>query len=128
MSMSVQRVAVIGAGTIGASWAAYFLSRGLEVTASDQAPHGEDFARRYVAEAWSTLERLGGLVPGARADRLRFERDPQRPAAGAEFVQESGLEREDIKIALFAELDPAPPPHTLIPSTSSRLPITPIQS
>src|SRR5258708_22864721 len=115
MSMSVQRVAVIGAGTIGASWAAYFLSRGLEVTASDPAPHGEDFARRYVAEAWSTLERLGGLVPGARADRLRFERDPQRAAAGAEFVQESGLEREDIKIALFAELDAAAPPDTADP-------------
>ena len=44
--MSVERVAVIGAGTIGASWAAYFLSRGLQVTAGDPAPQAEDFARR----------------------------------------------------------------------------------
>ncbi len=41
----MQQVAVIGAGTIGASWAAYFLSRGLDVTASDPAPGGEAFAR-----------------------------------------------------------------------------------
>lgn len=27
----LERIAVIGAGTIGASWAAYFLSRGLAV-------------------------------------------------------------------------------------------------
>src|SRR5260221_5668399 len=128
MSMSVQRVAMIGAGTIGARWAAYFLSRGLEVTASARAPHGEVFAGRYVAEAWPTVERLGGLVPGARADRLRFERDPQRAAAGAEFVQESGLEREDIKIALFAELDAAAPPDTVIASSSSGLLISRIQS
>jgi len=126
--MSVQRVAVIGAGTIGASWAAYFLSRGLEVTASDPALNAVDFVRRYVAEAWPTLERLGGLAPDARADRLRFERDPQRAAAGAEFVQESGPEREDFKIALFAELDAAAPPDTVIASSSSGLLISRIQS
>jgi carnitine 3-dehydrogenase len=126
--MSVERVAVIGAGTIGASWAAYFLSRGLDVIASDPAPQGEDFARRYVADAWPTLERLGGVAPGARADRLRFERDPQRAVAEVQFIQESGPEREDNKIALFAELDEAAPPDTVIASSSSGLLISRIQS
>jgi carnitine 3-dehydrogenase len=126
--MSVQRVAVIGAGTIGASWAAHFLSRGLDVTASDPAQNAEDFARRYVAEAWPTVERLGGLAPGARPERLRFERDPQRAVAGAEFVQESGPEREEMKIALFAELDAAAPPDTVIASSSSGLLISRVQS
>ncbi|MGO9330081.1 MAG: 3-hydroxyacyl-CoA dehydrogenase NAD-binding domain-containing protein, partial [Steroidobacteraceae bacterium] len=32
-----RRVAVIGAGTIGASWAAIFLARGFEVAATDPA-------------------------------------------------------------------------------------------
>src|SRR6202140_4932873 len=126
--MSVQRVTVVGAGTIGASWAAYFLSRGLDVTASDPAQNAEDFARRYGAEAWPTLERLGGVAPGARPERLRFERDPQRAVAGAEFVQESGPEREEMKIALFAELDAAAPPETVIASSSSGLLISRIQS
>jgi carnitine 3-dehydrogenase len=119
--MSVERVAVIGAGTIGASWAAYFLSRGLDVAASDPAPEAEAFARRYVAAAWPALERLGGVAPGARPQRLHFERDPRRAAAEAQFVQESGPEREDVKIALFAELDAAAPPDALIVSSLSGL-------
>ena len=126
--MSVERVAVIGAGTIGASWAAYFLSRGLHVTASDPAPNAEDFARRYVVAAWPTLERLGVMAPGAHPDRMRFELDPGRAVADAQFVQESGPEREDVKIALFAELDAAAAPETLIVSSSSGLLISRIQA
>ncbi|MGA9339901.1 MAG: 3-hydroxyacyl-CoA dehydrogenase NAD-binding domain-containing protein, partial [Pseudolabrys sp.] len=53
-----RRVGVIGAGTIGASWAAYFLARGFEVAAYDPAPNGEDFARRFIDTAWPTLEKL----------------------------------------------------------------------
>jgi len=34
----MRRVSVIGAGTIGASWAAYFLARGFEVAGYDPAP------------------------------------------------------------------------------------------
>jgi carnitine 3-dehydrogenase len=126
--MPVNKVAVIGAGTIGASWAAYFLSRGLEVTASDPAPQGEAFARSYIANAWPTLQRLGGMAPDARPDALRFERDLEKAVAGADFVQESGPEREDLKIALIAALDRALPPETLIVSSSSGLLISRLQS
>jgi 3-hydroxyacyl-CoA dehydrogenase len=121
-------VAVIGAGTIGASWAAYFLARGLEVTANDPAPNGEAFARGFIAEAWPTLQRLGKVDAGASPDRLRFERDPLKAAAGASFVQESGPEREDFKVALFAELDAALPPATVIASSSSGLLISRVQA
>jgi carnitine 3-dehydrogenase len=124
----VNKVAVIGAGTIGASWAAYFLSRGLQVTASDPAPEGEALARSYIANAWPTLQRVGGMAPDARPDALRFERDPAKAVAGAEFVQESGPEREDLKIALFAALDRVLPPETLIVSSSSGLLISRVQS
>ena len=47
-----KRVAVIGAGTIGASWAAYFLARGFEVGAYDPLPNGEAFARSFIDNAW----------------------------------------------------------------------------
>jgi carnitine 3-dehydrogenase len=39
----IHRVGVIGTGTISASWAAFFLSRGLVVAASDRAPQTEEF-------------------------------------------------------------------------------------
>ena len=38
---SIRRVAVIGTGTIGASWAAHFLGQGMDVQAHDPAPDGE---------------------------------------------------------------------------------------
>jgi carnitine 3-dehydrogenase len=122
----VRRVAVIGAGTIGASWAAAFLARGLDVAASDPAPEGEAFLRRYVAEAWPALTRLG-LAAGASQDRLAFSRDPLAAVAGADFVQESGPEREDAKIALFAELDSALAGDVVIASSSSGLLISRLQ-
>lgn len=123
----VRRVAVIGAGTIGASWAANFLACGLAVTASDPAPEGEAFVRRYVAEAWPVLSRLG-LAPSASPDRLAFVRDPLAAVAGADFIQESGPEREDAKIALFRQLDSVLAEDIVIASSSSGLLISNLQS
>src|SRR5260370_38338739 len=101
-NLGIERVAVIGAGTIGASWAAYFLARGLSVTASDPAPNGEEFVRRTVAAAWPDLTRLG-LAPGASPDRLSFVRDPVAAVSGADFVPESGARpRESNKARLGA--------------------------
>lgn len=119
-----QRIAVIGAGTIGASWAALFLARGNDVAASDPSPQGEAFARRFIANAWPTLEALGLVVKGARQDRFTFHASPTAAYQGVSFVQESGPEREDIKIATFAELDAALPADVVIASSSSGLLIT----
>lgn len=114
-------VAVIGAGTIGASWAAIFLAQGCDVRAADPSPQGEAFARRFVANAWPTLETLGWVVAGARQDRLTFHASPTEACKGADFVQESGPEREDIKIETFKEIDAATAPDVIIASSSSGL-------
>jgi carnitine 3-dehydrogenase len=116
-----KRIAVIGAGTIGASWAAYFLARGFEVAAYDPSPNGEAFARRFIDNAWPTLKKLKAVQPGADRERFEFFKDPATAAKGAAFVQESGPEREDIKIELFATLDAALPPETVIATSSSGL-------
>jgi len=116
-----KRVAVIGAGTIGASWAASFLARGFEVAGYDPSPNGEAFARRFIDNAWPTLEKLGAVQPSADRKRIEFFNEPAAAAKGAEFVQESGPEREDLKIELFATLDAAVPPATVIATSSSGL-------
>ncbi len=123
---SVRRVAVIGAGTIGASWAAYFLSRGLHVTAWDPRPDAEAFVRRFISDAWPALSRLG-LATGADPERVRFAKDAAAAVGGAEFVQESGPEREDLKIELFRALDGAVAPEIVIASSSSGLLMSRIQ-
>lgn len=100
-------VAVVGTGVIGASWAALFLDRGLDVVATDPAPGAE--------------ERLRSALEGVPTDRLRFVADPGEAAAAADFVQENGPEREDVKHALFAVLDEAARPDVVLASSSSGL-------
>jgi carnitine 3-dehydrogenase len=128
VTMKQRRVAVIGTSTIGASWAATFLARGLEVAAYDPAPEGEGFARRFIDNAWGALDRLGLVVADGSPERISFHSDPAAAVAGAEFVQESGPEREDVKIALFAELDAAMAPDAVLASSSSGLLISRLQS
>ena len=63
--MDIRRIAVIGTGVIGASWAAHFLAHGRDVTACDPAPGAEDRLRQLVAEQYPAAARLG-TVPGRR--------------------------------------------------------------
>ena len=122
----IQRVACIGGGTIGSSWAAYFLAQGLDVTLSDPAPDGEAVARQIIDGAWSTLERLG-LAPGAARSRFRFAADPIAALDGADFVQESAPERYEIKLDLLRRLSAVLPREIIIASSSSGLLISRLQ-
>ena len=49
---AVQRIAIVGTGTIGASWATHYLACGFDVTATDPAPGAESALRSYVEGAW----------------------------------------------------------------------------
>jgi carnitine 3-dehydrogenase len=123
----VQRVAVVATGVIGASWAAYFLARGLDVDATDPSPGAEARLREAVAQHWPTLQRFG-LAEGASIDRLRFHERLEDAVAQAEFVQENGPERMDVKIDLFHRMDAAAPERTILASSSSGLAISGVQS
>ena len=116
--LAVRRVAVVSTGVIGASWAAHFLAHGLDVVATDPAPDAEERLRAEVATHWPVLER-GGLADGASPQRLSFTADPAEAVADADFVQENGPEREDVKHALFAVLDAAARPEVVLASSSS---------
>ena len=121
------RIAVVATGVIGASWAAYFLARGLDVEASDPAPGAEERLRAAVASHWPTLERFG-LAEGASAARLRFHARAEDAVAEAGFVQESGPERLDFKVDLFRRLDEAAPADAILASSSSGLAISAVQA
>src|SRR5580704_19089694 len=114
----VQRVAVLGAGTIGASWTALFLAHGLHVAVQDPNPAAEAYVRRYVAEVWPTLHRLG-MADDADPDRWTFHALPVAAVRGADFVQENAPERLEIKRALYAEIDAALAPEVILASSSS---------
>jgi 3-hydroxyacyl-CoA dehydrogenase len=127
LSKPVRRIAIVGTGVIGASWAAQFLARGFDVIATDPAPNAEANLRKYVDEAWPALTNIG-LSPGASRDRLSFTTDMKEALAQADFVQENGPERPDFKIKLFADMDEATPPDSIIASSSSGITASVMQS
>jgi carnitine 3-dehydrogenase len=124
---SVNRIAVIGTGVIGASWTTQFLAKGFDVVATDPAPGAEQKLREFVVNNWETATRLG-LEPGASVDRLSFTPVMSDAVAGADFVQENAPERPEFKIKLFAEIDEAAPVDALIASSSSGITMSVIQS
>ena len=123
---TIRRVAVVGTGVIGASWAAFFLARGLDVTATDPAPGAEQRLHEAVQRHWPTMQRMG-LADGASPERLRFDAELERALDGCDFVQESGPERADFKADLYARMDAATPPQVLLASSSSGLPVSGMQ-
>jgi len=124
---NIRHVAAIGTGTIGASWTAVFLARGLTVAASDPAPGAETFLRGFVAAAWPSLARLSPLPAEPPWAALSFHTQPEVALAEVEFVQESAPEREELKRALLARLDAVLDPAIVIASSSSGLSMSRVQ-
>lgn len=126
MSATNKKIAVVGTGVIGASWAACFLSKGYDVAATDPAPGAEARLRKLVQTYWPTLERMG-MTDDASTARLSFHERPEAAVQDAAFIQESGPERVDVKRATLAQISAAAPADTLIATSSSGIPASQIQ-
>jgi len=114
MRSSLASIAVVGAGSIGGSWAALALARGLAVHAADPDPSAEARLRAAVAD------HLAALDTGPDAlERLQVHTDPAEAVAVVDLVIEAGPERIDVKRELFAALDEAAPADVVLASSSS---------
>jgi carnitine 3-dehydrogenase len=122
----VERIAVLGAGTIGASWVAWFLSRGISVAVYDPNPAVEAYVRRFVADAWPTVARLG-MAAHANPDAWTFTTDPAEAVFQAQFVQENAPERANVKRELYAAIESSLPDHAILASSSSGLVMSGLQ-
>ncbi|MFM0667026.1 3-hydroxyacyl-CoA dehydrogenase NAD-binding domain-containing protein [Paraburkholderia sediminicola] len=122
----IRRIAVIGTGVIGASWTALFLAKGLKVVATDIAPDAEAQLRKFVESAWPALKRLG-LAPSASQANLTFTPMLAQALTNVDLVQENGPERLEFKQDLYRQLDELLPPHVIIASSTSTLPMSSIQ-
>lgn len=122
----IKHVAVLGAGVIGASWAALFLASGRSVAVYDVSPAAEGFVRAYVKKAWPTLQEIG-LAKGDLAAELSFHASASDAVRGAGFVQESVPERIAIKHALFREIEDALAPEAVVSTSASGLTLSEMQ-
>jgi carnitine 3-dehydrogenase len=115
---NVGTVAIIGAGTIGAGWAAHFLSRGHNVLVWDPDAGTQERVERIVRLAWPALIAMG-LPEWARPDRFYVGQTLSEVIPRADFIQESAPERLELKRALLAEIDRESSPGVVIASSTS---------
>ena len=92
----IRNVTIVGTGVIGASWAALYLARGLNVVATDPAPNAEANLRRFIDAAWKDLQVIG-LSPNASREHLQFTTDMKKALSDADLVQENGPERQGLQ-------------------------------
>lgn len=123
----VRRVTTLGAGPIGAGWAAHFLARGYDVTAYLHSMDELAVFNEVLDTGWISLEALG-LAPGASRSRLKLTDNLEEAVADAQFVQESAPERLAIKQSLYEALGRAVPADVVIGSSTSGLTMTDIQA
>jgi ketoreductase RED1 len=112
------KVAVVGAGVIGASWTAVFLAHGLTVVVNDPRDDVEAVVEDYIRKASPTLTALN-LPTQNLTRRLHFEPNLDRAVEGMDVVQENGPERVEFKQDLWARIEPHVPAHALLLSSSS---------
>jgi carnitine 3-dehydrogenase len=118
---NVRTVAVVGCGTIGTSWCAWFLAKGFSVRAFDVDTGRSDTLTEYVSRAWVTLQQFNaelGPVADALA-RLSFHTDLHAALSGADFVQENLPEKLDLKQDVLHRLDEYLPIGVVIASSTS---------
>ncbi|KAL0935798.1 3-hydroxyacyl dehydrogenase [Colletotrichum truncatum] len=124
----IRQVAIIGCGSIGASWAALFLAQGLSISAFDINPAAETFLRNLVTDALPVLSSLGLVKDSSvKASDISFTTNIHEALKDADFVQENGPEKLEFKRKLFTDMAAIIRPDTIIATSSSGLTCSSIQ-
>jgi carnitine 3-dehydrogenase len=118
MTERPRRVALLGGGVIGGGWAARFLLAGVDVCLYD--PGAADGVGEMVENARRAYRRLT-LAPLPPEGALTRAATPEEAVAGADFVQESAPEREELKRSLLTAACRAAGPATVVATSTSGL-------
>lgn len=119
------KIAIIGAGLVGRAWSVVFARAGFEVSVFDPVDGAADKALALIAESLPNLSEqdlLGGETPDAVQARLTKAKSLGHALDGAVHSQESAPERQEVKQALYAELDRIAAPQTVLASSTSGIP------
>ncbi|RRH76624.1 3-hydroxyacyl-CoA dehydrogenase family protein [Falsigemmobacter faecalis] len=118
--MEFPQIAVLGAGVIGASWAALFAASGRQVVVADPEAEAEEKLARFVEEAAPVLRALGWEGAGDLS-RIRFVTRAEEAVETADFIQENTPERLEVKHSLFARIAPLLKKEATLATSSSGL-------
>lgn len=114
------KIAIVGAGLIGRSWATVFAGHGFDVALYDPSANAAETAKTHILAELRNLADLGIIAADAHAEhRIVIAGDLATAVEGAALVQESGPETIEAKQALFAEMDACAAPETILASSTS---------
>jgi len=126
-----KRVAFVGAGTIGRSWATLYAGKGYEVTLQDRDPDALSKAREVIASNFRSIINYG-LISRVNAKasirRVEYTSDLAKAVAGASLVQESVPESLPLKRQIFSQISSLVSRDVIIASSSGGLLMSKIQS
>lgn len=119
----MKHVAIIGAGLIGQAWAIVFARAGYQVRIWDGNESALATAQDVVTRQLQTLEDSGLVTDAhAAAQRIAIFTDLDEAVSGVEYVQENLPEDVSLKTGIFARLDAAAHPDTVLASSTSSIP------
>ena len=120
-----KKVALIGCGLIGQSWAISFLSAGFEVSLFDPVEGVTFQSKEKIVTKLRDLQSYGLLKNKNTSDfldKIHLAQDISQAIEGSIYIQESGPEDLDIKKALTEKIDAATPDNIPIASSTSGIP------
>ena len=121
-TQTVGSVGIVGAGLIGRSWANVFARAGWNVRVWDLSVEQRETAHGQIALSLLELEAHGLVVDAkAAAARVQIVQTLKDAVRDADYVQESGPESLEVKLATFAALDAAAPPRCVLASSTSAI-------
>ena len=126
--MDVKTIAVMGAGTMGHGIAEVSAIAGFEVYLRDI---NQQILMRAIDNIKWSLEKLhekGQLSedPNQVLARIHATLDISEAVRGADFMIEAAFEDIDVKRQIFTEADKYAPPHAILATNTSSLPISEI--
>jgi 3-hydroxyacyl-CoA dehydrogenase len=119
--VSLPPVTVLGAGSIGVSFAILFACKGFDVSVYDPFDEALPRAAADLRERLKQLADFGDTDPVDAEARVQFTTDLDTALAKAEFVQECAPERVDLKQELLQRAAARTPPVVPLASSSSAI-------
>lgn len=119
----MKNIAAIGTGLIGKSWAIVFARAGLNVRMFDIEPARRAAVKGEIAADLALMEQHDLITDAAEAlDRIHLFDNISEAVSTADYVQESVLERVDVKTEVCRQIDSAIGPRVIVGSSSSGIP------
>ena len=127
----IKRVACVGGGVIGSSWAIQFAMKGLDVVLYDINDEQLAKSKAQMHKSLDALEQFKAVTTQRRqeiADRVKLTTSMAEAVKDAQFIQESGPERLEIKQSILAQVEEHASADAIYASSTSGLLVSDIAS